>query len=96
MNQGHGLACADFLQLGYSQIVAGWRNPNKQNKVGIKLFVPQDASFTSWKEYWIDENTMACEDLQVADLDGDGRMDIIAAGRATNNLKIYWNKAGGK
>jgi hypothetical protein len=96
MNQGHGLACADFLQLGYSQIVAGWRNPDKENKVGIKLFVPQDASFTSWKEYWIDENSMACEDLQVADLNGDGRLDIIASGRATNNLKIYWNKGRSK
>jgi hypothetical protein len=92
MNQGHGLACADFLQLGYSQVVAGWRNPDKENKVGIKLFVPQDATSSNWKQYWIDENTMACEDLQVADLDGDGRPDIIAAGRATKNLKIYWNR----
>jgi hypothetical protein len=96
MNQGHGLACADFLQLGHSQVVAGWRNPDKENKVGIKLFVPQDTSASTWKTYWIDDNTMACEDLQVADLNGDGRMDIIAAGRATKNLKIYWNRNGAK
>ena len=38
-----------------------------------------------------DENTMACEDLVLADLDGDGKLDIIAAGRATKNVKIYWN-----
>jgi hypothetical protein len=35
---------------------------------------------------------MACEDLKVADLDDDGDLDIIAAGRSTQNLKIYWNK----
>jgi hypothetical protein len=42
--------------------------------------------------FWIDDNGIACEDLQLADLDGDGKKDIIAAGRATHNLKIYWNK----
>ena len=26
------------------------------------------------------------------DLDGDGRLDLIAAGRATKNIIIYWNK----
>jgi hypothetical protein len=92
MNQGHGLAFADLMQLGYGQVVAGWRNPDKNNKVGLKLFVPTDARGTSWNAFWIDDNTMACEDLQVADLDGDGKPEIIASGRATKNLKIYWNK----
>ncbi|HKM52517.1 MAG TPA: FG-GAP-like repeat-containing protein [Isosphaeraceae bacterium] len=27
-----------------------------------------------------------------ADLDGDGKNDIIAGGRATHNVKIYWNR----
>ena len=37
---------------------------------------------------------MASEDLKVADLDGDGWLDIIAAGRGTKNVKIYWNRTG--
>jgi hypothetical protein len=37
---------------------------------------------------------MACEDIQVADLNGDGKPDIVAAGRSTHNLKIYWNQGG--
>ena len=36
---------------------------------------------------------MACEDALAADLDGDGRPDIIAGGRATHNVKIYWNRS---
>jgi hypothetical protein len=96
MNQGHALAITDLLGMGNGQLVAGWRNPNKENKVGIKLYVPQDNSGTSWKDFWIDDNTMACEDLQVADLNGDGKEDIIASGRATNNLKIYWNRGQSK
>ncbi len=35
---------------------------------------------------------MACEDLMVADLNSDKRLDIIAAGRGTKNLKVYWNE----
>ena len=35
---------------------------------------------------------MACEDLKIADLNGDGKPDIIASGRATKNLVIYWNE----
>lgn len=92
LNQGHALATSDLLGLGRKQIVVGWREPNKENKVGVKIFIAEDAAGTRWKDYWIDDNGMACEDLQTSDLDGDGREDIIAAGRSTHNLKIYWNK----
>lgn len=91
--EGHALAVADLLGLGRDQIVAGWRNPDAGGKVGIKLFVPLDATGSRWQSHIVDDNTMATEDLTVADLDGDGKADIIAAGRATKNLIIYWNKA---
>lgn len=92
LNQGHALAVTDLLASGSNQIVAGWREPDKQGKVGIKLFYKETNDAADWSEHWIDENGMACEDLQVADLNGDGKPDIIAAGRATKNLKIYWNR----
>ena len=91
LNQGHALASADLLGTGQDQIVAGWREPDAEKKTGIKLFVLQSQG-NQWKDFWIDDNGIACEDLQLADLDGDGKKDIIAAGRATHNLKIYWNK----
>lgn len=91
-HQGHALAAGDLLNSGTDQIVAGWRNPDQNNKVGVKIFISQNPENTEWEEHWIDDNDMACEDLVLADMDGDGRLDIIASGRATNNLKIYWNK----
>ncbi|MFT5407937.1 MAG: hypothetical protein ACI9NC_000644 [Verrucomicrobiales bacterium] len=95
LNQGHALAIGDFLSLGKSrqQIIAGWRAPDKNGKVGIKLYVPKTKDIQGdWETHLIDDNGMACEDLKLADLDGDGKQDIIASGRATKNVVIYWNK----
>ncbi len=93
LKEGHALSTADLLGLGYDQVIAGWRIPNAAGKTGLKLYVPQDKSNTKWDFYWIDENGMATEDLQVMDMNGDGKPDIVAAGRATKNLKIYWNRS---
>ena len=79
------------LELATIKLLSGGENRMQQKKTGIKLFNLQDQE-NQWKDFWIDDNGIACEDLQVADLDGDGKKDIIAAGRATHNLKIYWNK----
>ena len=90
LNQGHALAVADVLGRGQAQVIAGWRGRDQHGKVGIKLYVPTDGA---WKTHIIDDNQMACEDLKVVDLDADGRLDIVAAGRATKNVVVYWNQS---
>lgn len=91
--QAHGLATGDLLGTGSDQIVVGWRGGTPGAKVGIKLYAAADARGEKWAmNALVDDNTMACEDLKVADLNGDGRLDIIAAGRATKNVVIYWNE----
>jgi hypothetical protein len=90
--EAHALSCADLLGIGRDQIVVGWRNPDFDKKVGIKLFTPRNDVGDAWNLTIIDDNQMACEDLAVADLDGDGKPDIAASGRRTKNVKIYWNR----
>ena len=91
--EGHALAAADFLGLGHDQLIAGWRKKDKDGKVGIRMYVPTAEDGSTWKLHaTVDDNTMACEDFKVADLNGDGKPDIIAAGRATKNLVVYWNE----
>jgi len=48
----------------------------------------------AWIKSMVDDGGMAAEDLAVADLNADGKPDIVAGGRATANLKIYWNESG--
>jgi hypothetical protein len=89
---GHALACHDLLGLNNRQIVVGWRAMNKIGKrVGVKLFYTTKEDGTGWQQHLLDDNTMACEDVMGADLDGDRDVDMVAAGRASKNLKIYWN-----
>ncbi|MBA3440854.1 MAG: hypothetical protein H0T92_13390 [Pyrinomonadaceae bacterium] len=92
LKEGHALSCGDLIGSGFDQIVVGWRSKNSEGKVGILLFTPLDREGKSWRRTVVDDNTMACEDLSLADLDGDGRLDIVASGRATKNLKIYFNQ----
>jgi len=91
---GHALACGDVLGAkNGDQIVIGWRgNPQKPKPVGIKLFAPLDEKGEQWRESLIDDNEMACEDLVLADLNADGKLDIVASGRATKNVKLYFNE----
>lgn len=95
MADGHALACGDLLRAGSDQIVIGWRgNPKNAKNIGVEMWIAQDERGSAWKNVTIDPDGMACEDLRLADMDGDGKLDIAAAGRATKNLKVYFNRAG--
>jgi hypothetical protein len=92
LNEGHAVACGDLLGIGSDQVVVGWRGRDAQGKVGIKVFIPTDKDGKEWTQTLLDDNAMACEDLCLADLNGDGKLDVIASGRATKNVKIYFNE----
>lgn len=91
---GHGVWCEDLDGDGDQELVIGVRdNKSDDSKCGVRIYDPQDGG-KSWKRTLVDPGGVAVEDLHVGDLNGDGKADIVAVGRATHNVKIYWN--GGK
>ena len=92
LRDGHALAVADYLGVGSDQVVVGWRAMHPAGAPGIKLFTPLDAAGTRWRETKVSGTELAVEDIKAADLDGDGRPEIVAAARQTKNLKIFFNR----
>ena len=87
---GHALGWADFDGDGNDELAVGWR----EGKPGVAVyFVNRDGTLK--QKQMIDDGGMATEDLTVADLNGDKRPEIIASGRATRNVRIYWNETIG-
>jgi hypothetical protein len=96
---GHGVWFADLDGDGTDELVIGVRddpNPKAGDKFterrGVRVYKATDGKGAKWERQIIDDGGVAVEDLTVADLDGDGKQDIIAVGRATGNGRIYWNQ----
>jgi FG-GAP-like repeat len=87
LTEGHALGWADFDGDGNQELAVGWR----RGKPGLAVYtVNRDGALTS--KVMVDDGGMDTEDLMVGDFNGDGLPDIVASGRATRNIKIYWNE----
>jgi hypothetical protein len=92
---GHAVWCADLDNDGGDELIIGVRDnlSNKPGeKCGVRIYKATDDKGTKWERHLLDEGGVAVEDLAAADLDGDGRIDLVAVGRQTHNARIYWNK----
>ena len=93
LKQGHAVWTVDLIGDGRDEVVAGHREPGTGPVKGPGLYVYESASDdgTRWTKHVIDDGGCAVEDAFAADLNGDGRPDLVAGGRATRNVKVYWN-----
>lgn len=86
LTDGHALVAADFDGDGNDEVVAGYRGGN--HNLYLYRF---DAATNAWVRQTLDEGGMGAAACAVADLNGDGRVDVVCIGSATGNLKWYEN-----
>ncbi len=91
-NEGHALICADLDGDREDEIVAGYRGKG----ASLYLYDCRDAVGRKWERIALDEGDMAASGLDAVDVNGDGRLDIIAVGTATANIKWYENLGAGQ
>ena len=85
-HDGHALACADLDGDGNDEIVAGFRGPG----TSLYVFYAADARGSKWERQTLDTE-MAASGVVIADVNGDGRLDVVAIGASTGNVKWYEN-----
>jgi hypothetical protein len=94
---GHAVWCADLDGDGGDELIIGVRDDPEakagfKERRGVRIYKALDDRGSRWARQIVDDGGIAVEDLVCADLDGDGRIDIIAVGRQTHNARIYWNE----
>lgn len=87
--QGHAVWCADLDGDGQDEVIAAHREKKADGSApGIYIYQSKDNAGQTWSRSTLDQ-PMACEDIHCADFNGDGRIDILAGGRATHDVNLY-------
>ena len=90
---GHAVHWADLNGDGKDELVVGVRDnlgDQPDDRCGVRIYCSDGPAGRRWTRTLLDSGGVAVEDALVADLDGNGKPDIVAVGRATGNVRIYW------
>jgi hypothetical protein len=86
LREGHVLLAADFDGDGRDEIVAGWRAAGG----GLTLYQTTDDSGRDYRRSELDRN-LAAEGAVAADMNGDGRLDLVVSAGRSNKVVWYEN-----
>lgn len=94
---GHAVWCTDLDGDPDQELIIGvrddFRTGETVHRCGLRIYDPAPGGKPAeWRAQRIDPGGVAIEDLAADDLDGDGHIDIVAVGRKTKNVRIYWNE----
>ncbi len=90
---GHAVWCANIDADPDEELIIGVRDhKNEQVRWGVRVYDPIDPAKGKWQRTHVDPGGVSVEDMAVADFNGDGRQDLVAVGRFSKNVRIYWNE----
>ena len=88
---GHGVVPVDFSGAGVDSLLLGFRGEKGKGGHAVVVLHPLDENGEKWEKKVIDDKDMEADGVHAVDLNGDGKIDIVATGKGTN-VKIYWNE----
>ena len=91
---GHAVWCADLDGDGDDELVIGVRDPlpGKAQSAASASTRPGRRG-EKWEKRSSTRAASRWRTWRSRDLNGDGKPDIVAVGRQTKNVRIYWNGA---
>jgi hypothetical protein len=89
---GHAVWCENLERAGTLVGVRDDLSQRPGERRGVRMYEATDDTGKHWARQIIDDGGIAVEALAAADLNGDGLVDIVAVGRQTHNVRIYWNE----
>jgi hypothetical protein len=84
---GHAVKIVDLDGDGTDEVVAGARGEASSTY----FYVAEDAQGSRWQRHDLDIGGMASASCDAADINGDGRTDVVCVGARTANIKWYEN-----
>ena len=88
LNRGHSVQCVDIDGDGKMEIISGYNGEGKT----LNLYRATDDSYETWEREAVDPGGLGMGQMEILDLNGDGRLDIVATGMSSNNVR--WYEAG--
>ena len=89
LNRGHSLAAVDVDDDGVLEIICGYNGEG----TSLHLYRPENLAQNQWRKETIDEGGLGVGQMHVLDMNGNGRLDIVASGLSTGNVKWYENQS---
>lgn len=84
---GHAVVAVNLDSDPQDEIAIGVRDEAQPHRCGVRIY--DRRSDGSWSRKLVEPGQVAVEDMIAADLDSDGKPELIAVGRATHNAVIY-------
>ena len=88
LNRGHSLAAVDVDGDGVLEIICGYNGEG----TNLHLYRPENLEKNRWHKETIDDGGLGVGQMHVLDMNGNGRVDIVASGLSTGNVKWYENQ----
>ena len=87
LNRGHSLHGIDIDDDGRVEIISGYNGEG----TSLELYRLENLDGNRWTKEIIDDGGLGVGNMHVLDLNDDGRVDIVAGGLSTSNVKWYEN-----